>query len=102
MNLRKKDKFTQIYFNEADPMMEIDTYNTDLKRKLRKFAEEFPDLCRITEIDGDRMSVEIDKRRCKPKVTKPYSEERRQAIREAARAHGIHTRAKPEGGSAHE
>ena len=48
MYLRKKDKFTQIYFNEADPMMEIDTYNTDLKRKLRKFAEEFPELCRIT------------------------------------------------------
>ena len=48
------------------------------------------------------MSVEIDKRRCWPKVTKPYSEERRQAIREAAKAHGIHTRAKPEGGPAHE
>ena len=35
MNLRKKDKFTQIYFNEADPLAEIDTYNTDLKSKLR-------------------------------------------------------------------
>ena len=34
----KKDKFTQIYFNEADPMTEIDTYNADLKRRLRSFA----------------------------------------------------------------
>ena len=47
--MRKKDKFTQIYFNEADPMTEIDTYNADLKRRLRSFAAEYPDLCRIVE-----------------------------------------------------
>ena len=100
--MRKKDKFTQIYFNEADPMMEIDTYNTDLKRRLRQFAEQFPDLCRVTEIDGGRMSFEIDKHRFGFKLTKPYSEERRQAIRKNAQNSGIHTRAKLEGGAAHE
>ena len=101
MNLRKKDKFTQIYFNEADPMMEIDTYNTDLKRKLRKFAEEFPDLCRITEIDEGRMSVEIDKTRCSFKLTAPYSEERKRQLRESGKAQGIHTRLNTEGGETH-
>ena len=42
--MNKKQKFTQAYFNEADPMMEIDTYNTDLKHRLRRFAEQYPEL----------------------------------------------------------
>ena len=95
--MRKKDKFTQIYFNEADPTMEIDTYNTVLKHRLRKFADQYPELCRITEIDEGRMSVEIDKRRCSLRLTAPYSEERKQAASELARQTGIHTRS-PKGG----
>ena len=90
--MNKQQKFTQIYFNEADPMMEITTHNTDLKKRLRRFAEEFPELCRITEIDGGCMSFEIDKRRCAFRLTAPYSEERKQGLREKAQAQGIHTR----------
>ena len=33
--MKKQEKFTQAYFNEADPIMEITTYNTDLKHRLR-------------------------------------------------------------------
>ena len=55
--MKKQEKFTQAYFNEADPMMEITTHNTDLKHRLRKFADQYPELCRITEIDEGRMSV---------------------------------------------
>ena len=149
--MKKQDKFTQIYFNEADPMilafcenscfrswqcqppricaekcivqqrilasrwlasrdsaaekaklflysaMEIDTYNTVLKHRLRKFADQYPELCRITEIDEGRMSVEIDKRRCSLRLTAPYSEERKQAASELARQTGVHTRI-PKGG----
>lgn len=98
--MKKQQKFTQAYFNEADPMMEITTHNTDLKHRLCKFAEQYPELCRITEIDEGRMSVEIDKRRCGFKLTTPYSEERRRAIREAGKAKGIHTREKAERGKA--
>ena len=100
--MRKKDKFTQIYFNEADSMTEIDTYNADLKRRLRNFAAEFPDLCRIEEEDDGRMSAVIDKHRFGFMLTKPYSEERKQAIREAGKAKGIHTRLKKEGGGVRE
>ena len=89
--MNKQQKFTQIYFNEADPTMEITTHNTDLKKRLRQFAEEFPDLCRVTEIDGGFVSFEIDKRRCSLRLTKPYSEERLGALREAAQKTGIHT-----------
>ena len=98
--MRKKDKFTQIYFNEADPMTEIDTYNADLKRRLCGFAAEYPDLCRIEEEDDGRMSAVIDKHRLGFKLTKPYSEERKQAIREAGKAKGIHTREKAKRGKA--
>ena len=99
--MRKKDKFTQIYFNEADPRTEIDTYNADLKRRLRSFAAEYPDLCRIEEEDDGRMSAVIDKHRFGFKLTAPYSEERKRQLRESGKAQGIHTRTKSEGGVAH-
>ena len=88
--MRKSEKFTQIYFNEADPTMEITTHNADLKKRLRRFAEEFPELCRVTEIDSGKMSFEIDKHRCSLRLTKPYSQERLDALREAAQENGIH------------
>lgn len=98
--MRKIEKFTQIYFNEAEPRMEITTYNTNLKHRLTAYAEAHPDLCRITETDDGRMSFEIDKARCTLRLTKPYSEERKQAIRETAKARGIHTHRKQREGDA--
>lgn len=89
--MSKQQKYTQIYFNEADPTMEITTHNTDLKKRLQRFAEEFPELCRVTEIDGGKMSFEIDKHRCALRLTKPYSEERLEALKTAGRESGIHT-----------
>lgn len=60
--MKKKEKFTQVYFNEADPVMEIDTHNTNLKHRLTAFARQYPDLCRIVSDGGEgRMSFEIDK-----------------------------------------
>ena len=89
--MRKSEKFTQIYFNEADPTMEITTHNADLKKRLRRFAEEFPELCRVTEIDSGKMSVEIDKRRCSLRLTKPYSLDRLEALKAVGHRSGIHT-----------
>ena len=88
--MKKNQKFTEIYFNEADPVMQITTHNAGLKKRLQAFAAEFPELCRITEIDGGCMSFEIDKKRCSLRLTKPYSEERLEARREAAHENGIH------------
>ena len=89
--MNKQQKFTQIYFNEADPVMEITTHNTDLKKRLTRFAEEFPELCRVTEIDGGKMSFEIDKHRCSLRLTKPYSQERLEALKTTGQKTGIHT-----------
>ena len=90
--MNKQQKFTQIYFNEADPTMEISTHNTDLKNRLKRFAEEFPELCWVTEIDGGKMSFEIDKHRCSLRLTKPYSQDRLNALKSAGQKTGIHTR----------
>ena len=91
--MKKKEKFTQVYFNEADPVMEIDTHNTNLKHRLTAFARQYPDLCQIVSDGGEgRMSFEIDTRRCAFRLTAPYSEERKQRLRETAQAQGIHTR----------
>jgi len=90
--LRKSEKFTQIYFNEADPTMEITTHNTDLKKRLKQFAEEFPELCRVTEIDGGKMSFEIDKHRYSLRLTKPYSQDWLELLKSAGQKTGIHTR----------
>ena len=99
--MKKNQKFTQIYFNEADPMMEITTHNTNLKHRLTAYAREHPALCRITEDDGEGcMSFLIDKRRCCLRLTAPYSEERKKAASALAKEAGIHTRNR--GGSAHE
>ena len=90
--MKKQDKFTQIYFNEADPMMEIDTHNTSLKRRLTAYAKEHPDLCQILYEDEHFMTFAIDKRRCSLRLTAPYSEARKQAASELAKQTGVHTR----------
>ena len=36
--LSKKQKATNIYFNEDSPIIEVCTYNTDLKNRLTRYA----------------------------------------------------------------
>ena len=50
--LSKKHKSTSVYFNEADPVAEIATHNTNLRKRLLAFAEAYPDLCQMTGDDG--------------------------------------------------
>ena len=94
--MKKSEKFTQIYFNEGDPFMEITTWNTNLKHRLSQYASDHPDICRIAEIDGGCMRFHIDKRRCSLRLTAPYSEERRKAASVLAKRHGVHTRGRKE------
>ena len=90
--MKKSLKFTQIYFNEGEPLMEISTYNTNLKHRLSQYAKDYPALCQITEDDEGCMSFLIDKRRCSLRLTMPYSEERRQKASALAKEQGVHTR----------
>ena len=51
--LSKKQKATNIYFNESDNMIEVCTYNTALKNRLTEFAGKYPSECRLIDDDGN-------------------------------------------------
>ena len=60
--LTKREKTTAIYFDEHGRMIEVQTHNTDLKKRLIVFAREYPQCCR--QIDDDEqggLTFEIEK-----------------------------------------
>ncbi len=88
--LSKKQKITNISFDEDSSLIEVCTYNTDLRNRLTKFAAEYPDECRL--IDDDEMgclTFEVRKGRFGFKLTAPYSEERRKAAGELAKKENL-------------
>ena len=89
--LTKKQKVTEVYYNEKDPIAEVHTHDTNLKKRMRKFAEKYPELCQLTEDDEQGgLRFEIDKSRISIRLTAPYSEDRRKAASELAKKRGIH------------
>ena len=84
--LKKSQKTTEIFFDEASPWITVNTYNTDLKKRLSAYAEKHPDLCRCTDDTEDGgLSFEIAKGRFCFRLTEPYSEKRRAAASEYAK-----------------
>ena len=93
--LTKKQKTTSIFFDEASPVIEILTHNTDLKNRLGAYAAKYPDVCRQVEDDGQgALGFEIQKGRFAFRLTAPVSDERRRRASENAKRNGIHARAK--------
>ncbi len=79
--LNKKEKITEIFFDEDNPVINIRTYNTDLKNRLTRFSNEHPNECKLVDDSGNGMlEFEINKGRFCFRLTKPYSEERRQTL----------------------
>ncbi|MCD8127122.1 MAG: hypothetical protein LUD82_06615 [Clostridiales bacterium] len=77
-NLTKKERDTDIYYNQSNEPMQIRTNDQKLIRKLKGLSEEYPELCKLTEEDEICGSYfEVDKKRINIHVTRPYSEERR-------------------------
>ena len=88
--LSKKQKVTEIFFNELDDIIEVYTHNTSLKKRLLKFLAEDPELCRQTDDNGHGgLRFEIDKRRLSFCVTAPQSQGRRDAASQRAKANGL-------------
>ena len=84
--LSKKQKTTNVYFNEADSIVEVCTYNTALKNRLAEYAGKYPSECRLIDDDGNGcLTFEVNKGRFGFKLTAPYSEERRKAASELAK-----------------
>ena len=60
--LTKREKTTAIYFDEYGDMIEVQTHNTDLKKRLTAFAAKYPQCC--CQIDDDEqggLTFEIEK-----------------------------------------
>ena len=90
--LTKKEKTTAIYFDELSDMIEVQTPNTDLKKRLMAFAAKHPQCCRQTDDDEQGgLTFEIEKGRLSFRLTAPYSEERRKAASKQAKQNGIAT-----------
>ena len=91
--LTKKQKVTEVYYNAKDPIAEVHTHDTNLKKRMRRFAEKYPGLCQLTEDDSQGgLRFEIDKSRISIRLTAPYSDDRRKAASELAKKRGIHTK----------
>ena len=90
--LTKKQKTTVIYFDEHSRIIEVQTHNTDLKKRLTAFAAKHPQCCRQTDADPDTggLTFEIEKGRLSFRLTAPYSEEWRRAASEAAKQNDVH------------
>ena len=90
--LTKRENTPAIYFDEYGSMIEVQTHNTDLKKRLIVFAKEYPQCCR--QIDDDEqggLTFEIEKGRLSFRLTAPYSEKRKQAASVWAKKNGIAT-----------
>ena len=88
--LTKKQKTTMIYFDEQSRIIEVQTHNTDLKKRLTAFAAKYPQCCRQTDDDEQgELTFDIEKGRLSFRLTAPYSEERRRAASEWAKKNGI-------------
>ena len=85
--IKKKDKLTEIWFDETGSDVTVRTYNTDLKNRLTAYAAKYPTLCRLTDDDGcGCLTFEIDCHRFSVRLTAPYSEDRRSKAKETMKA----------------
>lgn len=81
--MKKREKTTSIFFNEADANTIVCTYNAKLKKRLSQFAEECPELCKLVASDEDGyMEFEVNKDNFTFRCMKPPSDEKREKARE--------------------
>ncbi len=60
--LSKKQKAINIYFAKDSSIIEVCTYNTDLKNRLNEYAGKYPSECRlISDDENGCLTFEIKK-----------------------------------------
>ena len=87
----KQERETILLTSEADDTWQIYTFNTNLKKRLKNFMAQHPELCQMIREDREWGSETylIQKSRVSIRLIAPYSEARRKAASEYARKHGI-------------
>ena len=101
--LTKQQKTTEIFFDETKSRITVYTHNTDLKKRMTAFAEQYPDHCTMTDEDTEtgRKEFEIEKGRLSFRLTAPYSQERRQQASLKGRGSGFGSKAWKDGDISH-
>lgn len=91
MRITKEMKVTEIFFDEKGKKINIYTYNAGLKRRLKKFAQEYPQCCQQTDDDEfGGLRFEIDKGRFSFRLSAPYGEERIKKMKQSAKDNKSH------------
>ena len=85
--LTKREKTTEIYFDEAGTFITVRTHNTDLKNRLSRYGKLYPHECRLVAKDNETglLEFEIKKGRLSFRLTAPYSKERRKTLSQNAK-----------------
>ena len=85
-SMKKSQKETIVSFDESSERVNVFTHNADLKKRLTKFAEDYPKLCRLIDDNGiGGMAFEVDRKRFGFRLTAPYTPERTKAASELAK-----------------
>ena len=88
--LTKKLKVTELYYNAKDPLAEIYTHDTGLKKRLLDYAAKYPELCKQTDDDDQGgLRFEIDKSRISIRLTAPYNADRKEALKGIAKVENL-------------
>lgn len=88
--LTKKQKVTELYYNAKDPMAEIHTHDTALKKRLLAYATKYPNMCQMTDDDEQGgLRFEINRSRVSIRLTSPYSESRKEKLAREARKENL-------------
>ncbi|MBQ4591016.1 MAG: hypothetical protein IJB20_03190 [Clostridia bacterium] len=88
--MRKSQKETIVSFDESSERVNVFTHNADLKKRLTKFAEDYPKLCRLIDDNGiGGMAFEVDRKRFGFRLTASYTAERKKAASELAKKRGM-------------
>ena len=101
--LTKRQKTTEIFFDETKSRITVYTHNTDLKKRLTAFAEQYPDHCTMTDDDPEtgRKEFEVEKGRLSFRLTAPYSQELRQQAGLKGRGSGFGSKVRKDGDASH-
>ena len=79
--MKKKNRVTEIYFNEQDNVMYGKTYNTKLKKQLRQLVVDYPEQCKIfVDADTDMIEFEINKNRLTFQINPELSADRKRRL----------------------
>ena len=88
--LTKKQKVTELYYNAKDPMAEIHTHDTGLKKRLLAYAAKYPEMCQMTEDDEQGgLRFELNRSRVSIRLTAPYSVSRKEKLAREAKKENL-------------